>query len=50
VLDYKVMRWWYRLTKVAAPQQARSALSEMASILTVLAQKMGEQAGVQTEA
>ena len=50
VLDYKVMRWWYRLTKVAAPQQARHALYEMASILQVLAQKMGEQAGVQTEA
>ena len=50
VLDCKVMRWWYRLTKVAAPQQARHALYEMASILQVLAQKMGEQAGVQTEA
>jgi hypothetical protein len=50
VLDYKVMRWWYRLTRIAAPQQARRALYEMASVLNVLAQKMGEQAGVQTEA
>ena len=50
VLDYKVMQWWYRLTRVAAPQQARQALYEMASILNVLAQKMGEHAGVQTEA
>ena len=50
VLDYKVMQWWYRLTRIAAPQQARQALYEMASILNVLAQKMGEQAGVQTEA
>ena len=50
VLDYKVMQWWYRVTKTAAPQQARRALSEMASILTVLAQKMGEQAGVKNEA
>jgi hypothetical protein len=50
VLDYKVMQWWYRLTRIAAPQQARNALYEMASILKVLAQKMGEQAGVQTEA
>src|ERR1035437_1691681 len=49
VLDYKVMRWWYRLTRTAAPQQARQALYEMASILNVLAQKMGEQAGVRTE-
>ena len=50
VLDYKVMQWWYRLTKVAAPRQARRALYEMASILNVLAQKMSEQAGVQAEA
>jgi len=50
VLDYKLMQWWYSLTRIAAPQQARRALYEMASILNVLAQKMGEQAGVQTEA
>ena len=50
VLDYKVMQMWYLLTRIAAPQQARHALFEMASILNVLAQKMGEQAGVQTEA
>jgi hypothetical protein len=49
-LDYKVMQVWYSLTRIAAPQQARRALYEMASILNVLAQKMGEQAGVQTEA
>jgi hypothetical protein len=49
VLDYKLMQWWYRLTRIAAPQQARRALYEMASILNVLARKMGEQAGVQTE-
>jgi len=28
VLDYKVMQWWYRLTRVAAPQQARQALTK----------------------
>ena len=50
VLDYKVMQWWYSLTRIAAPQQARRALYEMASVLNVLAQKMGEQAAVQTEA
>ena len=50
VLDYKVMQWWYRLTRIAAPQQARHALYEMATILSVLSQKMGEQAGVHTEA
>jgi hypothetical protein len=50
VLDYQVMQWWYCLTRIAAPQQARQALYEMASILNVLAQKMSEQAGVQTEA
>lgn len=50
VLDYKVMQWWYRLTRIAAPQQARRALNEMASVLIVLAQNMGEQARVHTEA
>jgi len=49
VLDYKVMQWWYRLTRTAAPRRARQAVYEMASILNVLAQKMGEQAGVHTE-
>ena len=49
VLDYKVMQWWYRLTRIAAPQRARHALNEMASVLSVLAQKMSDQAGVQTE-
>ncbi len=50
VLDYKVMQWRYRLTKTAAPVQARRALSEMASILSVLVGRMSEQAGVRTEA
>ena len=50
VLDYKVMQWCYRLTRIAAPQQARRALNEMASVLIVLAQNMGEQARIHTEA
>jgi hypothetical protein len=50
VMDYKVMNCWYRLTKGTAPQQAREALSEMASILAVLVQKMGNPAGIQSEA
>jgi hypothetical protein len=50
VLDYRVMGWWYRITRTAAPNQARKALTEMASILGVLVHKMGEQAGAYTEA
>jgi hypothetical protein len=50
VLDYKLMRGWYRLTKSAAPAQARRALSEMAEILGVLVGRIGQQAGVHTEA
>jgi len=49
VLDYRVMQWWYRLTRIAAPEQARQALSEMASVLGILAGKIGERAGVQNE-
>jgi len=44
VLDYKVMQGWYRLMRVAAPEQARCALAEMASVLGVLVDKMGQRA------
>jgi len=50
VFDYKVMQWCYRLTKTAAPEQARNALSEMAAVVGVLVQHMSEQAGVQAQA
>jgi hypothetical protein len=50
VLDYKMMQWWYRITRVLLPGQARAALSEMASVLGVLSQRIGEQAGVCTRA
>jgi hypothetical protein len=39
-LDYKLMQRWYSLTQTAAPQQARKALSEMATVVACLAQKM----------
>ena len=39
-LDYKLMRGWYVVTRTAAPQQARRALSEMASVVACLAQRM----------
>jgi len=50
VLDYRVMNCWYRLTRTAAPEQARRALSEMASIVGVLVRRIGEQASLRTEA
>ena len=50
VLDYKVMQWWYRLTKSAAPEQARRALEEMAAVLGFLVGKMGERAAAQSQA
>ncbi|MDR3704267.1 MAG: hypothetical protein P4L56_31755 [Candidatus Sulfopaludibacter sp.] len=50
VVDYRVMQWYYRLTKTAAPEQARHALSEMAAVVGVLVQHMSEQAGVQAQA
>ena len=49
-LDYKLMQGWYRLTRTAAPAQARKALSERAEILSCLAHKMGQQAGLRVEA
>lgn len=50
VLDYKVMQWWYRLTKTAAPDQAREALKEMASILGILVGKIDQRASLHIEA
>jgi hypothetical protein len=50
ILDYKLMQLWYRVTRTAAPQQARKALTEMASVLDVLVRKIGEHAGIGLEA
>jgi hypothetical protein len=49
VWDYKLMQAWYWVTKTAAPQQARTALAEMASVLSILAGRIGERAGLQSE-
>jgi hypothetical protein len=49
VLDYRVMQSWYRLTKSAAPRQARQALGEMANVLQVLVSHIGEQTGARNE-
>jgi len=50
IFDYRVMQCVYRLSHTVAPLRARKALSEMASVLGVLAHRIGEQAGVQAEA
>lgn len=50
VVDYKVMQGWYRLTRTAAPEQARKALEEMATVLGLLVGKMGERAAAQSAA
>jgi hypothetical protein len=50
VWDYQMMAIWYSITRTAAPEQARQALSEMASVLSLLAGRIGQRAGVQTEA
>jgi hypothetical protein len=50
VLDYKLMRLWSRLTRTVAPQQSRKALSEMASVLSVLVAQMGEHSYLRMEA
>jgi len=50
VWDYQLMQGWYSVTKTAAPEQARSALREMASVLMILAGRIGNRAGVHGEA
>jgi hypothetical protein len=49
MLDYRIMHGVYRLTRTAAPLQARKALTEMASVLRVLTHSIGQQAGVRNE-
>ena len=44
VLDYRIMRRWYSLVRALFPAQARGTLSEMASILAILVDRMGSQA------
>lgn len=50
VLDYRVMQWYYRVTRSAAPDHARRALAEMADVLGVLAGRLDRRAGVSSEA
>jgi hypothetical protein len=46
ILDFKVMRLWYCLTRTAAPTQATKALAEMSAVVAFLSQKLGQQAGL----
>ena len=41
--DYRLMGFWYRLTRATAPASARQALEEMSSILCFLERRMGRQ-------
>lgn len=50
VWDYKFMRLVYAVTRTAAPEQAREALTEMAAVLSILAGRIGQRAGVQSQA
>ena len=44
MLDYKVMRLWYRVARLAAPDQAREALSEMVSVVGILSSRLAQRA------
>jgi len=50
ILDYRIMKTWYRLTRNASARQARRALDEMAGVLSCIAYKMGERAAGFSEA
>ena len=43
ILDYRLTRLWYRLTRTLAPRQSRKALAEMASVLGAVAGRAGQQ-------
>ena len=42
ILDYRIMKAWYHLTRNASTHQARRALDEMAGVLSYIAYKMGQ--------
>jgi hypothetical protein len=48
-VDYHVMQWCYRVTRSVAPESARRALGEMADVLSVLAGRLDQRAGVRSE-
>jgi hypothetical protein len=50
LLDYKLMRWGYRLTRTLAPRHARKALCEMAAVLDALTSRMDQQAASRASA
>lgn len=43
ILDYRLMRIWYRITRTIAPELSRKALTEMASVLGAVARQAGQQ-------
>ncbi|MEO7653567.1 MAG: hypothetical protein ABIZ80_24170 [Bryobacteraceae bacterium] len=47
MLDYSTMQIWYRLTRRAAPPQARKALEEMSNIVSYFANSVGRHAAHQ---
>ena len=50
MLDYRMLRLWYHVTRNTSTAQARRALQEMAGILTYVAYKMGEHAAGPSQA
>jgi hypothetical protein len=50
MLDYQLLRVWYRLTRNASTAQARRALEEMSSVLSHIAYKMDQRAGSPSQA
>ncbi len=50
VLDYKLMRLWYRLTRSLFPSGSRRALSEMALVLQALVRRVGAQSDAYSRA
>ncbi len=50
LLDYRLLRIWYWLTRSTSTRQARLALQEMAGVLSYIACKMGERTSTPSQA
>lgn len=50
ILDYRMLRVWYRITRSASTAHARRALEEMTHILSYIARKMDQRAAAPSRA
>jgi hypothetical protein len=46
VLDYRILQYWYRVTRTVAPDFARRALAEMSDVLLIFVRRITPEANL----